>query len=130
MACLIDTQILIWSLVSPSKLSGAALRLLQSDTVYVSEISLFEIAIKQKIDKLPDLPVAIRDIAERMQNDGFILLPLTIQHIDQYSAIPLLPQHRDPFDRILIAVALNEQLPFISADANVRHYTDLVNVIW
>ncbi|MEZ0611050.1 type II toxin-antitoxin system VapC family toxin [Fibrella sp. WM1] len=130
MACLIDTQVLIWSLASPDKLSDAALRFLQADTVYVSVVSLFEIAIKQKIDKLPHLSVSIHDIAERMQEDGFTLLPLTAKHIDRYNTVPLLPQHRDPFDRVLIATALAEQLPFVSADTNIKLYAGLVDVIW
>lgn len=130
MAYLIDTQVFIWSLVSPAKLSPTAQQALQNDAIYVSVISLFEIAIKQKINKLPDLPVTTDELVKRLTYDGFELLPLTTQHIGHYDTIRLLPDHRDPFDRLLLATAFAERMPLISADTHFSQYADRVTVIW
>lgn len=130
MDCLIDTQILIWSLVSPDKLSAAAHRALQEGTIYVSVISLLEITIKQKINKLLDLSVTTDELIEQLKRDGFELLPLSTQHIAQYNTIRLQVDHRDPFDRLLLATALAEQIPLISADERFGYYTNQVTIIW
>ncbi len=50
-------------------------------------------------------------------------------HIAAYRAIPLIPEHRDPFDRILLATALSEQYPIISNDANFKLYSPQVQVV-
>ena len=127
---LIDTQVFIWALVSPAKLSATARHILKTSTIYVSTVSLFEIAIKQKINKLPDLSVTTDELIEQMKRDGFDLLPLTARHIAQYGAIPLQATHRDPFDRILLASALAERMPLISADTHFSQYAHLVSIIW
>jgi len=53
MSYLIDTQIFIWAMISPEKLSEQTIEILQHHSIYVSQISFFEITIKQKIGKLP-----------------------------------------------------------------------------
>jgi PIN domain nuclease of toxin-antitoxin system len=97
---LIDTQILIWAIISPEKLAPHTVNILQSNEIFVSQISFLEIAIKQKIGKLPELDLPIASLANRAEQDGFNLLMLQTHHIDAYHAIPLFPDHRDPFDRI------------------------------
>ncbi|RIV18482.1 PIN domain-containing protein [Fibrisoma montanum] len=116
---LIDTQILIWSLVSPDKLSATGRRALQEGTIYVSVVSLLEIAIKQKVNKLPDLPVTTDELVEQLKRDGFDLLPLSIRHIARYNDI-----------RLLLATALAERVPLISADEHFSYYTDQVTIVW
>ncbi len=130
MAYLIDTQILVWALVSPEKLSLSVRRILQADAVYVSITSLLEIAIKQKTGKLPELPVTTDDLVKQLKKDGFALLPVTVRHIAAYDLIPLHPDHRDPFDRLILATALAEQMPAISADEKFSRYRDTIEVIW
>jgi PIN domain nuclease of toxin-antitoxin system len=102
MRYLIDTQILIWTLVNPEKLSFSITEILQNNEIFVGKISLFEIAIKQKIGKPPELDLSVTALSDRIQQDGFNVLPLRIRHIEAYSTIPLLPNHRDPFDRLLL----------------------------
>ena len=97
--------------------------------MYVSQISLVEIAIKQKIGKLPELDVAIGTLVRLIEQDGFMMLPLQIQHIEAYNNIPLFPEHRDPFDRLLLATALNENIPIVSSDENFRLYKNHVQVV-
>ncbi|MEA5425028.1 hypothetical protein [Arcicella lustrica] len=50
-------------------------------------------------------------------------------HSIQYKTIPLLPEHRDPFDRMLIAVEVREDLTIISADEKFKIYTSIINLI-
>jgi PIN domain nuclease of toxin-antitoxin system len=126
---LLDTQIFIWALISPEKLSPATLALLENEDILVSPISYLEIAIKQKIGKLPELAIPVAELCQRAAQDGFGLLPLHIRHIHAYDEIPLFAQHRDPFDRILLATALSENIPILSADANFELYSPKVRVV-
>jgi PIN domain nuclease of toxin-antitoxin system len=130
MKVLIDTQILIWYQLNDPKLHANVYDLLTrlENTVYVSQISLVEIAIKQKIGKLPELDVSISTLANLIEQDGFIMLPLQTQHIEAYSEIPLFPEHRDPFDRLLLATAFSENIPIVSSDGNFELYKQYVQI--
>jgi PIN domain nuclease of toxin-antitoxin system len=129
MAYLIDTQILIWSVISKNKLSKSTQQLLQNSDICFSQISLFEVAIKQKIGKLPDLSLSISDFSNQLLSDGFNLLPIKNTHIESYDLIPFHDHHKDPFDRLILATALAENLPIISADENFRLYTPQIRLI-
>jgi PIN domain nuclease of toxin-antitoxin system len=129
MRYLIDTQILIWGIITPEKLSSSTKNILKNNEIFVSQITFFEIAIKQKIGKLPEFTLPIEALHHRAKQDGFNVLSLKIQHIAAYHAIPLIPEHRDPFDRILLATALSEQFPIISADANFKRYAPHVQIV-
>jgi PIN domain nuclease of toxin-antitoxin system len=129
MRYLADTQILIWALISPEKLAPKNQNILQNNEVFISQISLFEIAIKQKIGKLPELPLSIDALTVQMQQDNFNLLPFSNAHLVAYDAIPLLEHHRDPFDRMLLATALSEDMPIISADPNFADYAPQIQLI-
>ncbi len=87
----------------------------------VSQITLFEIAIKQKIGKLFDLDLPIKSLVEIILKDNFNILPIENKHIDAYADIPLLENHKDPFDRLILATAFNENIPLISADGNFKY---------
>jgi len=126
---LIDTQILIWSLISPSKLSAEVVALMSSSVICVSQISLLEIAIKQKLNKLPELQIDIDALEKIILNDGFQFIPLKTPHIASYKTIPLFDNHRDPFDRLLLATAHSEKLPIISADRNFQLYKSLIELV-
>jgi PIN domain nuclease of toxin-antitoxin system len=125
MDLLIDTQILIWlELLSPA-LSTKSRKLLTdpANRVFIPEICLFEIAIKQKIGKLPNLTWDTETIQNQILKDGFETMPIKIKHIAQYKSIPLFPDHRDPFDRLLIATAISEDMSLISSDPKFRLYS-------
>ena len=129
MRYLIDTQILIWAMINPEKLSKQTIEILKNNNIFISQISLFEIAIKQKIGKLPDFTLSINALVELMNQNSFNIFPITTQHIETYHAIPLLENHRDPFDRLLLAIAMSENMPIISADANFVHYISHIQLI-
>lgn len=126
---LADTQIVIWGVISPSKITSHIQLILKKNPIIVSEISLLEITIKQKIGRLPELPLSVSDLADQLLNDGFQLLPIKRKHITAYSQIPLLDNHRDPFDRLLLATALAEDIPMISADKNFQSYGSIIRLI-
>lgn len=129
MAYLIDTQILIWSLVSPHKLIKPVKNILEAESIFFSQISFFEIAIKQKLGKMPDFDFSTEVLVELLEQDGFNFLSLDNKHIQAYAEIPLLPNHRDPFDRLLLATAFSENMPIISADQNFFAYQPQIQLI-
>lgn len=120
MKYLLDTQIVIWSLEDNSKLK-ASLRIIIENpeyTIFISQFSLMEMSIKLKLGKLPEFIVSIEYMIEHFLLDGFMLLPIMNSHIFSYQSIPFYADHRDPFDRFLLATALAEQTPIISSDEN------------
>jgi PIN domain nuclease of toxin-antitoxin system len=129
MRYLVDTQIFIWTLISPEKLTAQTQQILKNHEIFVSQVSLFEIAIKQKINKLPELPLSITALAERIEQDNFNLLVMTTNHLATYNAIPLLENHRDPFDRLLLATAMSENMPIISSDTNFSSYKTYIQLV-
>ena len=129
MKYLIDTQILIWSIISPEKLSLRTKYILENEEIFVSQITLFEIAIKQKIGKLPELNIPINSLIEIMLKDNFNILHIENKHIEAYDAIPLLADHKDPFDRLILATVFSENIPIISSDANFEYYSSQIKLI-
>ncbi|MBD0293986.1 MAG: type II toxin-antitoxin system VapC family toxin [Flavisolibacter sp.] len=100
------------------------------NVICFSQISLFEIVIKQKIGKLPLFLATIADIYQQALKDNFTYLPVKNRHIELYDKVPLLEEHRDPFDRLLIATALAEEFTIITADKNFTLYSELIKVLW
>lgn len=129
MSYLIDTQVFIWAIMSPGKIEDNARTILENNTIWVSQISLFEIAIKQKIGKLPELTLSIEALVNQLYKDGFQLLPIRNTHIAAYNSIPLITDHRDPFDRLILAAAFAEKMPIISADARFSDYIPQIQLI-
>lgn len=128
MKYLLDTQILIWALEDNPKLKTSIHSLIENvqNTILVSPISLMEISIKLKLNKLPEFITSIEDIIAEFIANGFDILPLTNHHIYTYQLVPLFEDHRDPFDRFLLAISLSEQIPIISADEKFTRYRPLL----
>ena len=129
MEYLIDTQIIIWSIISPKKLSMRVREILQNHSIGVSQVSLFEIAIKQKIGKLSEINLSTEELIIRLLTDNFKILSIKDAHIVSYNDIPLMPDHRDPFDRLILATAFSEDLPIISSDENFKLYVPQIQLI-
>lgn len=130
MRLLLDTHILLWVLEADAQLSARAEELIRSTTndVLVSAASLMEIAIKTKIGKL-DTQRTPTEIAQEMNGTLAIeLLPILPRHLDAYALIPLYEDHRDPFDRLLIAPALADELTLISDDSKFERYNTLIRL--
>lgn len=100
-----------------------------ANEIYVSQVSLFEIAVKQNIGKTPELNWDTETIVKQIQKDKFDLLNIQNQHIQEYITLPFFDQHKDPFDRLIIATAISENLPIISADEKFKLYGSIINLI-
>lgn len=109
---LIDTHVALWLLDDSADLGPRARgTLLAAPALHVSAASLWEIAIKSGLGKLavPD------DLPARMEQAGLQWLPVTPSHVWISRLLTGLP-HRDPFDLLLCAQALEERLPLVTAD--------------
>lgn len=127
MRILLDTQCWLWMAAAPERLSRRARRIVEDsdNELLLSAASAWEIAIKHALGKLllpepPELYVPSRMIALRT-------VPLAIEHAHALRVATLPSHHRDPFDRLLVAHALVDRLPVMTADAVFKRYG--VNVI-
>ena len=122
MPALIDTHAFLWLTGDQTRLSDAALAYLRDaqNRLLLSVASAWEIAIKHGKGRLElDIPLSelLADVPSRLSVD---LLPITPAHLVQVATLP--EHHRDPFDRLLIAQCLVEQLPLVSADGVLDAY--------
>ncbi len=127
MSYLIDTQIFIWALENNPRLSKKAIDLLEnnSNSIYISIVSLWEIAIKTNIGKL-ELSQPLEEIIRRLPEAEISIFTIQTEHVLGLNNLPF--YHRDPFDRILIAQAIAENMEIISSDEIFSHYP--VTVHW
>jgi len=88
-----------------------------------------ELAIKKNINKLPDFVPDIKVVVDQLLSNGFELLKLSDQHIFEYQHLPLFQDHKDPFDRFLIAIAKIEKFTIITTDVKFQLYEPIVQVI-
>lgn len=102
----------------------------ESNTVFFSQVNLFEITIKQKVGKLPLFKAIIENVYDNATSDGFTFLSIQNLHLYNYAQIPLFENHRDPFDRLLIATAYAEDLVIITSDKNFNLYNNLIKTFW
>jgi PIN domain nuclease of toxin-antitoxin system len=68
-------------------------------------------------------------LAEQIEQDNFTILSINTNHLEAYNIVPLLANHRDPFDRLLLATAISENIPIISSDENFVYYQEQVQLI-
>lgn len=125
---LLDTNILLCALIAPEKLSAACQSQLtnsESD-IYFSGVSIWEIAIKASLNKA-DFNFLPEDIHALALQTGFSELPMQASHTYAVTHLPW--HHRDPFDRLLIAQALALPAYFITSDAQLQSYSELVQVV-
>ena len=125
MKYLIDTHALIWYAQGSQELSSVALELMENEECFYSVLSLWEIAIKQKLGKI-DEQLSIVTLDDFCRDCRFMRLTLTPEIIEATKALDFI--HRDPFDRLLIAQALEEELTIITRDTIIPRYE--VKTIW
>jgi len=111
---LLDTHIWIWWLLDAPSLSRAAKAAIEDEAneIFISAASCWEIATKHRIGKLPSVSAITANFEAAMAEDGFTGLPISIRHGQVAGALP--GSHRDPFDRMLIAQAMLENLVLVS----------------
>ena len=121
MKLLLDTHTLVWW--DSGELARAVSRRIESaEVVFVSAVTAWEIAIKSGLGRI----VARAPVEVVLDDYGFLELPVLIRHADRVRTLPL--HHRDPFDRLLVAQALVEDLVIVSADRLLRKYK--APVVW
>jgi PIN domain nuclease of toxin-antitoxin system len=130
---LLDTHILLFLAFDRSRLSPTLVEELLDPALerYVSAVSAIEIAIKSSMGKLPlpppfeiDFPTAFETLARRFSAR---LLPIELTAVARMKALPL--HHRDPFDRLLIAQAMDGDLSLVSRDRHFHAYDGLKLIV-
>jgi PIN domain nuclease of toxin-antitoxin system len=125
MRLLLDTHIFLWAVAGSPLLKPAARRAIESaDQVYVSAASIWEIAIKAKLGKIEADP---DELLAAIDASGFVELPVRAAHAA--GVVKLALHHHDPFDRLLVAQAIAEPLKFLTADAVLAQYSDVVMLV-
>jgi PIN domain nuclease of toxin-antitoxin system len=121
MNLLLDTQLLLWSAFQSSRLRRQARELLEdpANEVAFSVASLWETSIKYSLDR-KDFPFDPRRVRSAALAMGFKELGISSEHTFQTTQLPHL--HKDPFDRLLIAQAVVENLTLITTDKKVARY--------
>jgi PIN domain nuclease of toxin-antitoxin system len=125
MRILLDTPIYLWWLEDHPKLSAEARTLIgEAAEVYVSSASIWEASIKAGIGKLDvDVDALVAEIA----GSGFIELQVSARHAAAVRGLADI--HNDPFDRILVAQAICEPFRFLTHDAKLKGYSQLVEIV-
>lgn len=117
MRVLLDTHALLWWFTDDDRLSPTARECVvdESNDVFVSAASAWEIATKQRLGKLDNVPQAADRFTELVAADGFTHLPITHLHCLRAGGYDV--AHRDPFDRMLAAQSQLENLRLVTSDA-------------
>lgn len=124
MSVLLDTHLLLWALSDPRKLKPRARSLIDTNEVFISAASIWEISIKSSLGKLGADPGAV---LAAIEPSGLRMLPITGDHAAKVFELPL--HHRDPFDRMLLAQALSEPLVLLTDDHRLGAYGDYVTIV-
>ena len=122
MRLLLDTHALLWWLAGDKSLSAPARRVIgdTGNTSYVSAASAWEIATKYRLGKLPGAAAIVDDLGAALAAQAFEPLPITVVHAQRAGLLP--GAHRDPFDRMVISQALQNDMTVLTADELVKAY--------
>ncbi|HEX2076384.1 MAG TPA: type II toxin-antitoxin system VapC family toxin [Longimicrobium sp.] len=128
MRALLDTHAFLWFISGDRRLSDVARNRIEAhdSEVLLSIASIWEIAVKAGLGKLP-LPSPVRSfVPQQMLENRIGLLPVALDHALEVASLP--HHHRDPFDRMLVVQARMEEMPIISADPALDRYG--VDRVW
>jgi PIN domain nuclease of toxin-antitoxin system len=126
----LDTHVLLWWAVDPDRLSSAAaasLKAMERSGGFASAISIWELGVKIQRGKL-ELGIPIAEFARRIQMSATIeLLPVTTAI--WLRSLELAWNHRDPADRVIVATALQQDVPLLTADTEIHRFGG-VSCVW
>ncbi len=128
MNLLLDTHTFIWWASAPSSLSKKAFRACvnEKNNLILSVVSAWEMQVKQQLGKL-ELEYPVKELISLQQEENDLhILPVSLDHVLNLDNLPL--HHRDPFDRMLIAQAMQERLLLVSRDNVFSKYP--VQLLW
>ena len=116
MAVLIDTHVFFWWVTNSSRLRQAHRDIFdrRNEPIYVSAVTGWEIAIKVKLGKWPDAQSLVPGLTDLVGRSGLQMLDLTLVQAERAGLLDL--SHRDPFDRLLAAQALDQDLTLLTVD--------------
>lgn len=122
MAFLLDTHVVLWHISKNSNLSQRAKEIIDTKSdLLISVASLWEIVVKINIKKL-ELDCSFENLLDRISVMNAEIIPIEIESLKIYLNLPLSFDHRDPFDRILVAQAMDYSLDLVSCDKKFDFY--------
>ena len=128
MKAILDTHALLWLVDSPEKLPEKVISLCENENneLFISIASFWELSIKISIGKIQLGDDALTALKQWCYKNSVTILPISISHCNQIQTLPF--HHRDPFDRLIIAQAICEQLTAITIDEQFLKYD--IDVVW
>ena len=129
MSYLIDTHILLWWLFDDPQLKDKDKVIIQNpeNQILVSSATAWEIVTKYRIGKLPEAALIVADYHQILERANFVELPINAKHALHAGNLPI--EHRDPFDRMLIAPARCESMLLLTRNATVADYGERVMLV-
>ena len=127
---MLDTHALLWFVEGSAALSSRAKAAIENtdNTPMYSIVSVWEMAIKIGKGRLTISRPLYPEFAEVLQEHGFRQLDISYRHASKVTELPIRKDHGDPFDRLLIAQAIVEEIPIVSHDSAFGRYS--VRLIW
>ena len=125
MKYLLDTHVLIWHFNGSPALPENVIDIIRNGNLYISAVSLWEIALKMNVGKL-DLLISLDDLLSAVMRSEITVLQIEDDFLKGLSALP--PVHKDPFDRLLVSTASAMGLTLVTADENIQKYD--VQWVW
>jgi PIN domain nuclease of toxin-antitoxin system len=120
MRVLLDSHAFIWWMSSAGRLSEPSRLAISSGEVLVSAVTAYELGIKFALGRLPVFDVLEQHFEDTCFEQGFELLPVSTAHALAAARLPIV--HRDPFDRLLAAQSMVEDIPLVTVDGAFRHF--------
>ena len=129
MKILVDTHCLLWILNNPERLSQAKRHVLGLDTteVYASSVNFWEISLKSAIGKIKLKKYSVDEIVQNVNESNIQMINLTPEEAISYHKLPI-TEHKDPFDRMLIWQAIQNDYHFMTEDTLIKKYSEKYRV--
>ncbi len=126
---LLDTQAVIWFINGDERVPASVRDAVRNpgNTVSITVVNLWEIAIKRSINKLK-ISSSLQDIQSDILSRQINLLSITVEHLTAVESLEFIGKHRDPFDRLIISQAIVEEMTLISSDPQFKNYP--VELLW
>ncbi len=133
MKYLLDTHTFLWAILETDKLSQKVYEIIEDENniIIVNTISFWELAIKEQLGKISFNNIDIRHFPNIATECGFEVQSCESYDFVTYKELPMLPNHKDPFDRMLIHTAIRNNYIVLSKDTSFTQYTEHgLQILW